>query len=120
MLNVGYLNEKQTNGKREFHGHINTRELNINIRLQENYYRSSDAAPSHLIFEKVNVADQPDVQIGCAWLKTPNRPDSNITEFLSLTIDDPSFSHSLHVAAFPKGDGKWDVTWRRRQEKKAI
>jgi uncharacterized protein (DUF736 family) len=69
-------------------------------------------APTHLI-TLVGKSFEP--QVGSAWLKQPKKPGSKITEFLSLMFDDSNFPEPLNVAAFPKGNGEWDISWRRRQ-----
>lgn len=71
--------------------------------------------PNAPAYDVLAVGKNPESKIGAAWLKKPNKPQSKISEFLSLTLDDPSFPTPLNVAAFPKGNGEWDISWRRRQ-----
>ena len=59
-----------------------------------------------------------DVEVGSAWRKTIKSGAKAGEEFLTLTIDDPSFPSALNVAAFKNGrPGEWDVGWRRRQDR---
>jgi uncharacterized protein (DUF736 family) len=59
-----------------------------------------------------------DVEVGSAWRKTIRSGAKVGEEFLTLTIDDPSFPSALNVAAFKNGrPGEWDVGWRRRQDR---
>lgn len=72
-------------------------------------------------------ADSPDFQvyardagdlipIGSAWKKTANR-GREVTNFLSITLDDPSFAAPLNVAAFPDDAGDtFRVVWNRPRQ----
>ena len=112
MLNIGTLETVTNNLEEEIWGHIKTRSLNIKIRLVSNVSgRNSDNSPDYKIFEQGE--DNEGHQIGSAWLKIPNNPNSSVKEFLSITLDDPDFPKPLNVAAFPQGNGKWDVIWNR-------
>lgn len=114
MSTIGTLEEVQNNGDKEFWGYIRTLKLNLSLRIIENRdFRSSPNSPDFLILAKTTNGEE--TQIGQAWLKTPNKRDSKISEFISITIDDPDMDKPLNVAAFPKGAGKWDITFRRRQ-----
>lgn len=118
MSKIGELEEVQNNGEKEYWGNIRTLTHNLKIRLVANKdFGGGAGAPDYLVMCKsVNGTD---TQIGSGWLKTPNAP-SNIREFLSMTLDDPSFLQPLNVAAFPKEKGKWDISWRRRQNNPAV
>jgi uncharacterized protein (DUF736 family) len=32
---------------------------------------------------------------------------------LTITLDDPSFDGALHITAFPRDGGKYEIVWRR-------
>ena len=114
MSTIGSLEEVQNNNEKEYWGYIRTLEMNLNIRLTPNKdFNSAANSPDFLIMGKIGNGTE--TQVGSAWLKIPNKPGSKIAEFLSLTIDDPSMNAPLNVAAFPKGNKKWDITYRRRQ-----
>lgn len=114
MSKIGELEEVENNHEKEYWGHIRTLTLNLNIRLTPNKdFRSNPNSPDFLIMGKLGGGIE--TQIGSAWLKIPNNPTSMVSEFLSLTVDDPSMSTPLNVAAFPKGNKKWDITFRRRK-----
>jgi uncharacterized protein (DUF736 family) len=58
------------------------------------------------------------VRIGSVWKKTIKAQRRAGEEFLSLTVDEPSFPAPLNVAAFmTERPGIWDITWRRRQDR---
>lgn len=114
MSTIGMLEEVENNGDKEFWGNIRTLKLNLSIRIVENRdFKSSPNSPDYIIFAKTPGGEE--TQVGQAWLKIPNKRDSKISEFMSITIDDPDMDKPLNVAAFPKGNRKWDITFRRRQ-----
>lgn len=114
MSKIGELEEVENNREKEYWGYIRTLDLNFTVKLTPNKdFKSNPNSPDFFIMGKIGNGSE--TQIGSAWLKTPNKVGSSITEFLSLTIDDPSMISPLNVAAFPKGNKKWDITWRRRQ-----
>jgi uncharacterized protein (DUF736 family) len=108
---IGELDEYIDDEDRCFIGVIVAFDKEIKIRLLPTG-NENPKAPTHSILA-VGKAYEP--QIGSAWLKKPNKPDSKIQEYFSITIEDPGFASALNVAAFPKGNGKWDISWRRRQ-----
>jgi uncharacterized protein (DUF736 family) len=115
MSVIGTLETVTNNGDKEYWGNIKTLKLNLSIRLIENRnFNSSTNSPDFLILGKLS--DGSETQVGSAWLKVPNKHDSKINEFISITIDDPSMDAALNVAAFPKEGNKWDITFRRRQQ----
>lgn len=118
MSTIGMLRPTTPGKFDEFVGQILTLDLDLSIRLVANEPGGSDQAPSHLILSKNNVGRE--IQIGSAWTKTIQSAQRYGEQFLSLTLDDPSFGQPLNVAAF-KVDGRdfWDVTWRRRQDRVA-
>lgn len=113
MSKIGYLEEVQNDGEKEYWGEIKTLTHNLKLRLVANKdFGGSPSAPDYFIMSKNHSGE---IQIGSAWLKPLNSPNSNAREFLSITLDDPSFVTPLNVAAFPKDNKKWDISWRRRQ-----
>lgn len=111
MTTIGNLSEYEYDGERHFQGYIRTLGMDLKIRLIPN----GNDAPNAPNYDIMAMGKQPESKVGAAWLKKPNKPASKISEFLSLTVDDPSFTGALNVAAFPKGNGEWDISWRRRQ-----
>lgn len=106
MSKIGYLNS-EVNGS--FEGEIKTLQMQMKIKLIPVREKLTAEAPDY------HICAQGDIQIGAAWKKTKQKIGDVIIEFLSITIDDPSLSNALNVAAFKKDDGSYDITWRRRQ-----
>lgn len=113
MSTIGKLNKIVKDGQTQIIGHISTLEMNLKFRLAENKRKTSDNAPDYLIM----VANSAGVeaQAGSVWIKTIDKIGEEIKEFFSMTFDDPSFPHSLNVAAFAQSESHWDIVWRRRQ-----
>ena len=113
MTKVGHL---KPNGRENgYAGHFETLTLAIPIELVRADGGPDTAAPSHRITTRTQ--NGVTVEIGSAWTKTLQRGDRAGEPFLSLSIDDPSFSHPLNVAAFKTKDGGgYDIVFRRRQD----
>ena len=114
MADIGYLTV-ETDGEDEvLVGRIQTLELTIDVALRPTGEGANSRRPSHHIFAKS--AQGRLTQVGSAWTKEMKQPDRFGETFLSLTLDDPSFSHPLNVSAFKDKDGNgYTITWRRRQ-----
>ena len=113
MSTIGKLNKIVKDGQNQIIGNISTLEMNLKFRLAENKNKSSDNAPDYLIVTANNNGDE--AQVGSVWIKVIDKLGEDLKEFFSMTFDDPSFPHSLNVAAFPQGEAHWDIVWRRRQ-----
>ena len=66
----------------------------------------SGNAPSHRVFIKA-------AEVGAAWSKTTqdNRP------YLSVKLDDPSFTAPVFAQLFESGEGEHDLVWSRPQRR---
>jgi len=107
---IGTLRQE---GKR-LEGQINTLQFSGSLILEPNARKRSEREPSHDVF--ATNSDGELVRIGAAWTKAVTAAGREGEEFLSLTLDDPSFPAPLNVAAFKSEEpGTWNVTWRRRQ-----
>ena len=116
MLNIGRLQTVEENGYRQIRGEIQTLDLDLSIWLEGRSDTSSDQAPAFSVLTKSRTGKP--IQIGSAWKKTIKTGQRMGEEFLSLTLDNPSFPSALNVAAFKsERPGEWDVTWRRRQDR---
>ena len=114
MTNIGFLDEVQNNGEKEFWGELKTLHHHLKLRLAPNKeFGGSERAPDYYIFTRNSSGGE--AQIGNAWMKPLNNPTSDAREFLSITIDDVSFIAPINVAAFPKGKQRWEISWRRRK-----
>ena len=118
MLVIGSLREIEDKGYRQIYGEIHTLQIDLQFRLASRAEQTSDNSPDYSIVAKNKTGR--DVDVGSAWRKTIRTGGRAGEEFLSLTIDDPSFESPLNVAAFKNGrPGEWDVGWRRRQDRPA-
>jgi len=112
MSKIGYL-QPSAGAFEELHGEVQTLHMQLKLKLHPNNSSMSENAPDYLVCTPTS--NNADVQIGAAWKKQKQKLGDVTLEFLSLTIDDPSFPHPLNVAAFPNNEGGYDITWRRRQ-----
>jgi uncharacterized protein (DUF736 family) len=101
----------------DLRGKIRTLAFSGDILIQEKREPNSNpSVPSHRVLMR-DTEGEP-MEIGGAWTKKITRGESAGGTFLSVTLDDPSFPHSLNFAVFKEGDQAVAV-WRRRQEQAA-
>lgn len=116
MTTIGHLKSITPDGMGEFIGHILSIDFDLDIHLTPNESSNHPQAPSHNIFARS--ASGKEFPVGAAWTKSIKTADRYGEQFLSLTLDDPSFPRALNVAAFKNANGEtWDISWRRRQDK---
>ena len=104
MANIGSF-KKSGN---EYQGEIVTLSVQTKgVRIVPETNRSSDAAPSHRVF--VGRAE-----IGAAWSKRSNEG----RDYLSLKLDDPSFTAPIFANLFDDEDGEGSsLIWSRSRKK---
>lgn len=108
MATIGTFKSTANN---EFTGEIVTLSVQAkNVRIAPDTRASGENAPSHRVF--VGRAE-----IGAAWSKTSNEGRS----YLSLKVDDPSFSNPIYANLFEDEDGDthsliWSRPTRRASE----
>ena len=91
MANIGSFKKVGS----EFQGEIVTLSVQAkNVRIVPETNRGNDNAPSHRVF--VGRAE-----IGAAWSKTSNEG----REYLSVKLDDPSFTAPIYANLFDDEDG---------------
>ncbi len=114
-MNIGKINKVMIDGQEKLVGHISTLNLKLKFQLKKNENRQSDNAPDYMILVKGVDGETP---VGAAWNKTSQKFSlgDEPREYISMSFDDPSFPHALHVAAFQVGDGHWDIVWRRKAD----
>lgn len=89
-------------------GTIHTLSLNRKVHIKANDRKHSENAPDFRIFTGRT-------ELGAAWIRRKSDDDSQ--EYLSITLDDPSFPKPVHAALFEKQDGVAYLVWDRdRQE----
>ena len=101
MANIGTFKKS---GDNNFTGEIVTMSLqkkNVTIVAEE--ATDNENAPSHRVF----VAK---AEIGAAWAKTSKED----RDYLSLKLDDPSFTAPIFASLFADEDGKaFNLVWSR-------
>jgi uncharacterized protein (DUF736 family) len=103
MANIGSF--KKVGG--EFQGEIVTLSVQAkNVRIVPETGRSNDNAPSHRVF--VGRAE-----IGAAW----ERRSSEGRDYLSVKLDDPSFTAPIYANLFDDEDGEsYYLIWSRSRK----
>lgn len=102
MANIGTF--KKSGG--EYQGEILTLGVQAkNVRIVPESERSSENAPSHRVY--VGRAE-----IGAAWSKR----SSEGRDYLSLKLDDPSFTLPIYANLFDDADGEtYTLIWSRNR-----
>jgi uncharacterized protein (DUF736 family) len=100
MANIGSFKKSGS----EFQGEILTLSVQTkNVRIVPETNRASDNAPSHRVY--VGRAE-----IGAAWSKRSNEG----RDYLSVKLDDPSFSVPIYAHLFDDEDGDgYNLIWSR-------
>jgi len=91
-------------GANEFTGEIVTLSVQAkNVRIVPEATRSGDNSPSHRVYVGR-------VEIGAAWAKRSNEG----RDYLSLKLDDPSFTAPIFANLFDDEDGEgYSLIWSR-------
>ena len=91
-------------GSNEFTGEIVTLSVQAkNVRIVPEATRSGDNSPSHRVYVGR-------VEIGAAWAKRSNEG----RDYLSLKLDDPSFTAPIFANLFDDEDGEgYSLIWSR-------
>ena len=100
MANIGSFKKSGS----EFQGEIVTLSVQTkNVRIVPETSRVNDNAPSHRVY--VGRAE-----IGAAWSKRSNEG----RDYLSLKLDDPSFTAPIYANLFEDEDGQgYSLIWSR-------
>lgn len=83
----------------------------ITLKINPEHKPDNPDSPKYRIFAKARTGDE--VGIGAAWEKVMEKGPTPGAKMLAMTIDDPSFTTTLHVTAFPRDGGKFEIVWRR-------
>lgn len=114
MSKIGEIRTENREGRTILEGFIGTLDLDLVFDLVPNIDKKSDSAPDYII--QIVKPNGQIIVIGAAWQKT-YMDNGNERMMLSITLDDPSFPMPLNVAAFQESDGRWSISFRRRQNK---
>ena len=100
MANIGSFKKSGS----EFQGEIVTLSVQTkNVRIVPETNRANDNAPSHRVY--VGRAE-----IGAVWTKRSNEG----REYLSVKLDDPSFTAPIYANLFEDEDGEvYNLIWSR-------
>ncbi|MCI2810675.1 DUF736 domain-containing protein [Eoetvoesiella caeni] len=94
-----------TNG---YTGTLRTLTLNVKVKLVPNDKGENDKAPDFRLQAAGN-------DIGAAWKKTSEAG----REYLSVTLDDPSFPATVYARLIEGEDGTHDLLWTRSKPQAA-
>ena len=104
MANIGTF----TADKDGFAGTLRTLTLNVKVKLVPNDKGDSEKAPDF----RGQAAGH---DIGAAWKKTSEAG----REYLSVTLDDPSFPAAVYARLIEGEDGTHDLIWSRSKPQAA-
>ena len=101
MANIGAFKSNGTG----FEGTIRTLTLQTDVKIVANDKKNGEKSPD--FFVKAGDSD-----IGAAWRMTSKGDDP--IDYLSVSLDDPSFSEPIRAALFEK-NGRADLVWDRKR-----
>lgn len=101
MTQIGTFTKTKTG----FSGSIRTLSLDVELTIHPIEKSDADNAPDHRIFAF------DDREVGAAW----SRSGEKAGDYLSITIDDPSFTQPLRATLFQSEAGAkvWNMMWNR-------
>ncbi|GEC17330.1 DUF736 domain-containing protein [Nitrobacter winogradskyi] len=94
-----------TKTKTGFSGRVRTLTLDVELTIRPAEKSDAENAPDHRVFA---VDDR---EVGAAW----SRSGEKAGDYLSITIDDPTFTQPLRGALFQSeaDDKVWNLMWSR-------
>ncbi|GAB1715410.1 MAG: hypothetical protein NTAFB05_04520 [Nitrobacter sp.] len=103
MPQIGAFNRKDDG----FFGRIHTLNLDVEVSILPVEESDTENAPNHRVFCN-------GMEVGAAWDRTGDKAGA----YLSVTIDDPTFSDSIRARLFESGAKKnvWHLHWARRKK----
>ncbi|MGV7186989.1 DUF736 domain-containing protein [Xanthomonas axonopodis] len=104
MANIGTF----TADKNGYIGTLHTLMLNIKVKLVPNDKSDSEKAPDF----RVQAAGH---DIGAGWKKTSEAG----RDYISVTVDDPSFPAPIYARLLESEDGTYDLLWSRSKSQTA-
>jgi len=114
MTNIGKLRSANpADPLHELIGQIRTVGFVGKITITRESQSDNPRAPSHNVYIIDDAVGR--INVGAAWLQRIKQGNREGEEFLSVTIDAPSFAQPLSFAVFQEDEDLWIATWRRRQ-----
>lgn len=104
MANIGTF----TADKDGFTGQLRTLTLNVNVKLVPNKRATRKTPPDFRLQAAIH-------DIGAAWKKTSEAG----REYLSVSLDDPSFPATVYARLIEGEDGTHDLIWSRSKPQSA-
>ena len=101
MATIGTFTKTKEGG---YVGTIRTLTVNVKTKLVPNDNRENDKAPAYRVFAG-------GAELGAAWPAKSKGEDAR--DYLSVKLDDPSFSVPIYAALF-EGDEGASLVWNRR------
>ncbi|AZO05113.1 MULTISPECIES: DUF736 domain-containing protein [unclassified Mesorhizobium] len=104
MAQIGTFNRTEDG----FFGNISTLRLDAKLTILPAGKSDAENAPDHRIFCE-------GIEIGAAWVRTGEKAGS----YLSVSIDDPSFTQPIRANLFQSGAAKdvWHLHWSRQPKR---
>lgn len=98
-----------TKTKTGFSGRVRTLALDVELTIRPAEKSDADNAPDHRVFAAE------DLEVGAAW----SRNGEKAGDYLSITLDDPTFIQPLRAALFQSEvDAKvWNLMWSRSSKR---
>lgn len=107
MSKIGTLRKSTEANNNNLFGSIRTLAHSARLVLEPTN-RTNEGAPAYVV--NALSSDGELIEIGAAWRKETKEK----RVYLSMALDDPSWSAPLSCAAFPADKaGEWDVIWNR-------
>lgn len=97
----------------ELSGAIRTIKVELKLYITRGPTPQNSRAPTHTAYALSE--DGKRTAIGSAWTQRIKQGTRSGEEFLSVSIDDPSFPDPLSFSLFQDGEIEWVATWRRRK-----
>ncbi|AQQ05414.1 hypothetical protein B0E33_19070 [Roseibium algicola] len=94
-----------TASKDGYMGTIRTLTINVKASIVANDKKASEGAPDFRVYAGP-------AELGAAWKSKTN--DNQSREYLSVLLDDPSFSNPIRAALFEE-EGTAFLVWNRRE-----
>ncbi|MBG6173622.1 uncharacterized protein (DUF736 family) [Labrenzia sp. EL_208] len=94
-----------TTTKDGYTGTIRTLTINVKVNIVANDKKGSEGAPDFRVYGGR-------AELGAAWKSKTN--DHQSREYLSVLLDDPSFSNPIRAALFEE-EGTAFLVWNRRE-----
>lgn len=118
MTNIGKIFEEETDLGTTYKGYIQTLEISHEFILDKiEDHHKAEKGPDFNVKVRTTKGDL--VQIGAVWKRVAKKAGMTGQEFLSMSIDDPSFPRPINVNAYKNREGSWNIIWRRRDESSA-